>query len=337
MEEILNSRTEEEVKPRSIHSAFMDLKFGMLVHFGINTFFNTETSDGKLPLHGFNPPEVDTDQWCLTARNCGMKYMVYSAKAIDGFCSWPSRFSDYNVSYTPYKDDILQKLVNSANKYGLRVGFTYSLWDNYIMQSDPEEKRYQEFILNQVEELLSDYGELIEIWFDSFWLRQSSGWKGEGGFASDQRHFIHSWRREGAFRWQWDRLYRLVKSIQPDCLVFNNSTRVFRGLPLHPVDGRNAEKGQDLEDDHAVWDWLGNKSFLPLQIETTLSVKGKGKFADGNWYYHQGDNSIAKRWQVNGWKRKAEKIKANLLLNVGPGPFGRLRPEDEKLLLKINE
>jgi alpha-L-fucosidase len=326
-----------EIQPDKHQQSFMDLKFGLFIHFGINTFYNTEISEGELPLFSFDPPEVDTDQWCLTAKNCGMKYIVYSAKAMDGFCSWPSRYSNYTVEFTPYKADILDRLVNSANKYGLKVGLSYSLWDKHVIEGRPSDQVYLEFILNQLEELLSNYGNLAEIWFDGFWIRQQNGWKGEDGFATDRQKFIHSWRREGAFRWQWDHLYRFVKSLQPACLVFNNSTRVFKGLPLHPVDGRNAEKGQNMENDQPVWDWLGEPVYLPLQIETTLSMKGKGKFLDGNWYYHQGDRSIAKRWQVNSWRRKAEKINANLLLNVGPTPGGRLRPEDEKLLLKIRK
>ncbi len=327
----------EEVVPRGIRKNFMDLKFGMFIHYGINTFYNTEISEGDLPAFNFDPPLVDTDQWCMTARNCGMKYMVYTAKSSDGFCSWPSRYSNYSVGNTPYKEDILSKLFNSAHKYGLKVGLSYSLWDKHMAISRPEEEAYREYIFRQLEELLTNYGSLVELWLDGFWFRQSSGWKGAQGFAAPPLDFLYAWRREGAFLWHWDYLYHHVKSLQPDCMVFNNSTRIFKGLPLLPVDGRNAEKGHDMENDQPVWEWLGKKSYLPLQIETTLSAKGKGKFLDGNWYYHQGDNSIVKRWQVNSWRRKAEKLDANLLLNVGPSPNGRLRPEDEKLLLRLKE
>jgi hypothetical protein len=103
------------------------------------------------------------------------------------------------------------------------------------------------------------------------------------------------------------------------------------------VDGRNAEKGIDLEDNRTIWEWLGRNVYLPLQIETTLSQKGEGKFTDGNWYWHRSDNSVAKKWQINSWKNRAEKMNANLLLNVGPSPSGKLRGEDEKILLKIRD
>ena len=328
---------DQEIQPSIIQQEFLDMKFGMFIHYGINTFYDTENSDGDLPLFNFDPPVVDTDQWCKTARNCGMKYVVMTAKSIDGFCNWPSQYSDYTVENTPYKQDILGKLVESAEKYGLRVGFSYSLPDHYIRASLKDEAAFEDFILAQVEELTTSYGPLVEMWFDGFWEKQSLGWKNEEGFAAPQERFLAAWRMEGAFRWRWDYLYGNLKLFQPDCLVFLNSTRAFYGLPLLPVDGRNAEKGVDIDQNQTVWSWLGEKKYLPLQIEATLSQKGQGAFADGNWYWHRSDNSVAKKWQVNSWRNKAEKMNANLLLNVGPSPSGKLRAEDEKILLKIRE
>ena len=110
---------------------------------------------------------------------------------------------------------------------------------------------------------------------------------------------------------------------------------MFRGLPLLPVDGRAAEKGEDLEENIDIWNWLGKDIFIPLQIETTLSQKGKEPHFDGNWYWHQSDKSIAKKWKIRSWLKNAEKLGANLVLNVGPMRNGRLRPEDEKVLLRF--
>jgi alpha-L-fucosidase len=328
---------DQESKPTQVQQEFLDMKFGMFVHYGINTFYDTEVSDGDLPLFNFDPPMVDTDHWCMTANNCGMKYILVTAKSIDGFCNWPSKFSGYTVAQTPYKTDILDKVVESAGKYGLKVGFSYSLWDRHMESNIPDANAYEEFLLNQLEELMTSYGPLVELWLDGFWTRQNHGWTNEDGFAAPQKKFLKAWRQEGAFRWRWDYLYAYLKRLQPDCLVFLNSTRAFPGLPLLPVDGRNAEKGIDIEENVTVWNWLGEKKYLPLQVEMTLSQKGHGAFEDGNWYWHRSDNSVAKRWRVNSWRNRAEKMNANLLLNVGPSPEGKLRPEDEKILLKIRE
>jgi len=324
-----------EVLPTQAQKQFLDLKFGMFIHYGINTFHDVEISKGDLPLYSFNPDSVDTDQWCMTAKNAGMKYIVITAKSVDGFCNWPSKYTNYSVQYTPFKTDILSEVVNSAMKFGLKIGFSYSLWDNRIFNDVLEDEVYNVYILNQVEELLTEYGPLVELWFDGFWYRQDFGWKAENGFAVPVDQFICTWRREGAFRWKWDYIYAFCKSLQNDCLIFNNPSRLYRGLPLLPVDGRAAEKGEDLEKNNNIWSWLGKDVFLPLQIETTLSQKGKDAYVDGNWYGHQLDKSIAKKWKIRSWRKNAEKLGANLALNVGPIRNGKLRPEDEKVLLRF--
>ena len=324
-----------EVLPSEAQKKFLNLKFGMFVHFGINTFNDVEKSMGDLPLYSFNPESVDTDQWCMTAKNAGMKYIVLTAKSIDGFCNWPSKYTNYSVQYTTFKTDILSELVNSAVKYGLKVGFSYSLWDNHIFNDELNDEIYNEYILNQLEELLTEYGPLVELWFDGFWHRQDFGWKGEDGFAVPSEQFIRNWRREGAFRWKWDYIYNFCKSLQSDCLIFNNPTRLFRGLPLFPVDGRAAEKGEDLEKNNNIWNWLGNDVFLPLQSKSPFHRKEKDLILMEIGTWHRSDKSIAKKWKIRSWRKNAEKLGANLVLNVGPMSNGRLRPEDEKVLLKF--
>jgi len=327
----------EEVQPNRIQQQFLNLKFGMFIHFGINTFYNTEISKGDLPLHNFNTKYIDTNQWCTIAKNAGMNYILMTAKSVDGFCNWPSKYSNYTVENTRYKRDILGELVDAATRNGLKIGFSFSLWDNHVFNNNLDENIYNDYILNQLEELLTDYGPLIELWFDGFWHRHDFGWKAENGFAVSNEEFIKSWRMGGAYRWGWDYIYAYCKSLQPDCLIFNNPTRLFRGLPLLPVDGRSAEKGEDLEQNQNVWNWLGKDIYLPLQIETTLSQRGGGAFPDGNWYWHDTDKSVAKKWKVRNWIKNAEKIGANLLLNVGPMSNGQLRPEDENVLLKFQK
>jgi len=326
-----------EVGPDKVQKKFQELKFGMFVHFGLNTFYSNESSDGDLPLYNFNPEIIDTNQWCMTAKNAGMNYILINAKSSDGFCNWPSKYSNYTVDNTPFKTDILSELINSAEKYGLKTGFSYSLYDGHVFIDQMNEDIYNEYIVNQVTELLSEYGPLVEIWFDGFWHRQNHGWKAENGFAVPMPQFLNSWRNEGAYRWKWDYLYSIVKNLQPETMVFNNPTRLFRGLPLFPVDGRAAEKGEDLEVDQPIWNWLGEDVYLPLQIETTLSQKGKKPFYDGNWFWDHSDKSVAKKWKIRQWLKNAGKLNANLVLNVGPMANGKLRPEDEKVLLRFSE
>lgn len=322
--------------------AWMDLGFGMFIHFGINTYYDVEWSDGTLDISKFNPGKPDTDQWCRVARDAGMKYIVPITKHHDGFCLWPTKHTKYSVKYTPYKGDLLAEVVNSANKYGLKVGFYYSLWDRNQPLHDQNELAYVDWMKKQFEELLTRYGPIVEFWFDGFWKKQQSGWtkkisddageQVEGGVKLRDEQFVQAWRMEGAYRWQMDHLYRFIKSIQPDCLVMNNATTAYPGVPLHPVDIRSGEKYTKVASDRKVWNWLGKDIYLPLQIETTTSVQGNKQFPSGNWFWHEWDTSVLPAAQLHQYLEVAQRMQANLLLNVGPDPKGKLRPVDEKLL-----
>jgi len=334
-------------EPSAVQRSWMELQFGMFIHFGINTYFDKEWSDGSLDPYRVNPSRLNTMQWCRTAKEAGMKYIVLVCKHHDGFCLWPSKYTNYTVSRSQFTRDIVASLVNSCEKTGLKVGFYYSLWDQHESFINNDDWHMVGFIQNQLEELLTNYGPVVELWFDGFWKRQQSGWtqkaessdtKGVKTIDSKERdeEFINAWRMEGAYRWQIDHIYNFVKSIQPDCLVMNNSTSSFRGVPLFPVDVRNGERLKDFENDRKVWKWLGKDVYMPLQIETTMSTKGNQRFPAGNWFWHEWDHSVLSKEEVIDYLSKAKASDANLLLNVGPNNLGVLREEDEQVLQNLH-
>lgn len=339
--------TEELVGPNDLQKAWMAMKFGMFIHFGINTYYDLEWSDGTLDPSKYNPTELDTDQWCRVAADAGMKYIVMITKHHDGFCLWPSKFTDYSVQATSVKTDVIAELANSAAKHGLKLGLYYSLWDRHEKTHDTDEYKYVDFMKNQLAELLSRYGDVVELWFDGFWKKQSSGWlkpitnetgdKVEAGPETDERNrkFIESWRMEGAYRWQMDHVYQYIKLLQNNCLVMNNSTTAYTGVPLHPVDILSGERATKVKEYQHVWEWLGKKEYLPLQIETTMSTKGNKQFPRGNWFWHDWDHSVASKEDVNGWLNIAGQMQANLLLNCGVMGNGKLRPEDISVLSNL--
>ncbi len=289
----------QTIEPTPAQKYWMSLKYGLFIHFGINTYYDVEWSDGTLSPKKFNPTEIDTDQWCRTAKLAGLKYIIFVTKHHDGFCNWHTKTTDYSVKSTPFKKDLLKMVVESARKYELEVGLYYSLWDRHEPSHDNNEVEYVHFMKKQIAELLTNYGPIIEIWFDGFWKKQQSGWAKntivDGEKVDSQlkdEAFIAAWRHEGAFRWQIDHLYQYIKGIQPNCLVANNSTTAYPGLPLHPVDIRPGEKATKLKKDTKIWKWLGKEKYLPLQIETTLSTKGNGQFPSGNCFWHECDHSI---------------------------------------------
>lgn len=341
--------SQDTPQPSAAQKAWMDMGFGLFIHFGINTYYDKEWSDGTLDPRGFDLVKPDTDQWCRAAVAAGMKYVVVVTKHHDGFCLWPTKYTDYSVRASSYKGDVLAELANSANKHGLKLGFYYSLWDRNNMLHDYNEQAYVDWMKLQLEELLTGYGPLCELWFDGFWKKQQSGWtkavqddtgeKVEAAARSTQRDeaFIQSWRMEGAYRWQMDHVYQFCKNLQPACMVMNNPTTAYKGVPLFPVDARCGEKYTEVKDDRKIWSWLGKDVYLPLQVETTLSVKGDEKFPSGNWFWHEWDKSVASKERLLQYLKTAQQMQANLLLNAGPDPKGRLRPEDEKALLSLRQ
>ncbi len=318
-----------EASPTPLQQRWMDMEFGMFIHFGINTYYDVEWSDGTLDPEEYNPVELDTDQWCRAAKEAGMNYIVLVTKHHDGFCNWPTGYTDYSVTSTPWGGDLVGSVVESARKYNLHVGFYYSLWDAHEPSHNLDDYAYVDFMKNQLRELLTRYGPVVELWFDGFWKKQRTGWQG------DADEFIHAWRMEGAYRWQMDHLYQYIKELQPECLVMNNSTGAYPGVPIHPVDVRTGEKATEVKNDRKIWDWLGNDMYLPLQIETTMSRQGKDRFPSGSWFWHDWDHSVASKEQIIDWLGVAEKMEANLLLNVGPMANGKLRPEDLQVLSSL--
>ncbi len=326
-------------QPTLAQQKWMDLRFGLFVHFGINTFYDTEWSDGSLDPSVFDPRELDTDGWCRAARAAGMRFAILTVKHHDGFCNWPTACTDYSVRATPFRKDVVGAFTASARKHGLAVGFYYSLWDRHEPSHDSDDAEYAAFMQAQLTELLTGYGPVAELWFDGMWNKQRTGW-GDGSdeeaanSAAAVAAFQNAWRSEGAARWHWDALYAHIKSLQPDCIVLNNTTTRFPGVPLLPVDARPGEKATSAAGaDQTVWRWQGSDVFLPLQIETTLSQQGPpGDFASGSWFWHPWDHSVATPAQVRQWRQEAERKNATLLVNVGPMSSGRLRPEDELLL-----
>lgn len=323
------------VGPDPVQQEWMNLKFGMFIHFGINTYYDREWSGGDLDISVFNPTDLDTDQWCRTAKNAGIKYIVIGAKHHDGFCLWPTAQTEYSVKNTPFGGDVLDRVASSARKYGLKFGLYYSLWDANNALHDTDESAYIDFVEAQLHELLSMYGPVVELWFDGFWKKQQSGWKDPVGTFSEPEEFIGSWRMEGAFRWQMDRLYQYVKRLQPKCMVMNNATSKFPGVPLHPVDATCGERALEYREYRKVWPWLGKDMYFPMQIETTMSVKGNDRFPQGNWFWHEWDHSVASPEQIRSWLSVAERMQANLLLNCGPMASGKLRPEDVRVLSSL--
>ena len=136
-------------------------------HFGINTYTDAEWGNGKESTAAFAPTELDTDQWIRVIKEAGFGLAILTAKHHDGFCLWPSAHTKQSVKYTPYKDglgDIVGEFAASCRKYGVKMGVYISPWDRNAPYWGKAE--YNDYFVAQLTELLTQYGEIHEVWWD---------------------------------------------------------------------------------------------------------------------------------------------------------------------------
>src|ERR1035437_2350705 len=157
-----------EIKPSPQQVERQDLEFGVIIHFGTNSFLDREWGDGTADAKVFNPTQADPEQWVRAAKAAGARYVVLVAKHHDGFCLWPTKQTAYSVAGSPWmggKGDLVRMTADAAQKQGLKFGVYLSPWDRH----DPRYKdqaAYDQYYLSELEELSSRYGELAEFWLD---------------------------------------------------------------------------------------------------------------------------------------------------------------------------
>jgi alpha-L-fucosidase len=157
--------------------AWEALGYGMFIHFGISSMDGKETLTGDIPVGDYAPTDLDVDQWIRTARDAGMKYAVLTAKHAAGHCLWPTKYTDYHVGTSGGKVDVIEAYVKACDKYGVMPGLYYCSQDeHHPMGSETPgvvgwgnhytTEAYREFQWNQLEELLTQYGRIGEVWID---------------------------------------------------------------------------------------------------------------------------------------------------------------------------
>jgi alpha-L-fucosidase len=191
-------------RPTAAQLAWQRDELAVFVHFGINTYTDREWGDGTESPSLFNPTRLDARQWARAARAAGAKAMILTAKHHDGFCLWPTATTTHSVASSPWKNgkgDVVREFVDACRAEGLKPGLYCSPWDrNHPTYGDSP--RYNDVYIAQLTELLTNYGELQEVWFD--------GANGEGPNGKRQTY-------------DWPRIWGLVRERQPRAVIFSDA------------------------------------------------------------------------------------------------------------------
>jgi len=199
--------------PSERQLAWHELEFYAFVHFNMNTFTNKEWGFGDESPELFNPTELDCRQWARVAKEAGMKGIILTAKHHDGFCLWPSAYTEHSVKNSPWKDgkgDVVRELADACREYDLKLGIYLSPWDrNHPDYGKPE---YITYFRNQLRELLTNYGDVFEVWFDG-----ANGGTGYYGGANEER------RIDRKTYYDWENTRKIVRELQPMACMFSDA------------------------------------------------------------------------------------------------------------------
>ena len=290
---LLNAQP-EPARSKNQVANWEQMKYGMFIHFNMNTFAHAEYDNGKMPAMAFAPEKLDVDQWIRTAKDAGMKYAVLTAKHTGGFCLWDSKVTwkgkeyDYDIASSGYATDIVAQFMESCRKFDIKPALYYCLWDDHNQPVSTKEE-YFRFVKDQITELVTNYKGLVEIWIDIPSILQA-----------DQR----------------SELYNIVKTIQPECLVTcNNGFTDGSAMANFPADITNGERTLPPVTGHNPDREInGKKYYIPMEVCQTMNQ---------NWFWMTGDVAKSVR-TLYYWYNETTKRGANLLLDVPPDLSGRI-------------
>lgn len=182
------------------------------IHLGLNTFNDREWGYGDSKLDTFNPSNLDCEQWVKTFVNAGMKGVILTAKHHDGFCLWPTQLTEYSIRNTPYKDgkgDKIGELAAACKKYNIKFGIYLSPWDRN--DKDYGTPKYIDYYNKHLTELLTQYGDIFEVWFD--------GANGGDGYYGGMKETRKIDRRT---YYKFPELFKKVHELQPNAIIFSD-------------------------------------------------------------------------------------------------------------------
>lgn len=303
---------------------WQQMELTAFLHFGINTFTGREWGDGKENPALFNPTDFDAEQWVRSLKEAGFKMAILTAKHHDGFCLWPTKTTGHSVAASPWKDgkgDVVRELRDACDKYGIKFGVYLSPWDrNAPCYGDSP--KYNEFFIEQLTELLTNYGEVHEVWFD--------GANGEGPNGKKQEY-------------DWTAILSTIRRLQPRAVtaIMGDDVRWVgneRGLGretewsatvLTPGTYARCEEQNKALGVKATSKDLGGRDMLVNAKELFWYPSEVDVSIRPGWFYHQQeDNQVKSLKHLTDIYFKSVGYNSVLLLNIPPDQRGRISDAD---------
>ncbi len=303
--------------PRQL--AWHELEYYAFLHFSVNTFTGKEWGYGDENPSVFNPSAFDAAQIAGTIRKAGMKGVILTCKHHDGFCLWPSRYTEHSVKNSPWrkgKGDVVREISDACHDNKLKFGVYLSPWDRN--RADYGEPSYVEYFRKQLNELLSDFGPVFEVWFDG-----ANGGDGFYGGAREKRKIdLNSY-------YGWEDTWALVRKLQPGACIASDAGPDIRwagneegiaGKPCwHTLNLEGKAPGASDREALNSGERRGS-SWTPAECDVSIRP---------GWFYHEGENNkVRMPDNLMDLFFKSVGRGASLLLNVPPDRRGRIHDRD---------
>ena len=341
--------TEEEkvdlytsIVPNERQLKIQEMKYYAFIHYSVNTFTNKEWGNGKESPSVFNPTEQNKDSWCEAIKSAGMKGVVLTCKHHDGFCLWPTKTTEHCIRNSPYKNgkgDVVKEVAESCKKYGLKFGVYLSPWDRNSKYYSTE--KYNDFYIEQLTELLTNYGEIFMLWLDGACGSTADGIPKQ--------------------QYDWERIWSTALKLQPN-IVMSGCAPDVRWVENESGNARESEWNVVPRFQYEFQNIAANcqtddnmKKFQKRCQDVMLKDMGSRKFLSNYdsfmWYPAEVDVSIRTGWYYHPLQSITLKslhrlmtiyynsVGSNclLILNIPPNKKGLFCPSDVRRLKQMGQ
>ncbi|HJW17363.1 MAG TPA: alpha-L-fucosidase [Flavisolibacter sp.] len=310
--------------PTAAQLQWHEMEMNAFVHFTINTFTGKEWGYGDESPALFNPSDCDPTQWTSVLKATGFKGLILTTKHHDGFCLWPSKYTEHSIQNSPYKGgkgDLVKETSNAARASGLKFGIYLSPWDRN--RTDYGTPAYIAYYRNQLKELIHNYGPVFEMWFDG-----ANGGDGYYGGAREMR------RINGASYYDWPKTLDQVRNMQPNIIFFSDA-----GPGVRWAGNERGAAGETNWNTISIDTLYAGKAGIEnllntgspdgknwVPAETDVSIRP-------GWFYHNTEDSLVKTpQQLFDIYLSSVGRGATLLLNIPPDKRGLFHETDVKSL-----